>query len=132
MTGFCLGGRISYQAAKWADDLDVDAVVAFYGSFASELGELRCPALLLFAERDEHISAEDIATMTAHHADDVVLYPDNGHAFMRDGSDSFEPVAAADGWARLLDFFHEHLTPTAPRASPGERQHGRAAQEAPG
>ena len=36
--------------------------------------------------------------MTAHHADDVVLYPDNGHAFMRDGSDSFEPVAAADGW----------------------------------
>jgi hypothetical protein len=28
---------------------------------------------------------------------------------MRDGDPSFEPLAAADARARLIDFFNEHL-----------------------
>lgn len=110
LTGFCLGGRISYRGAKWAEDLGIDAVVSFYGDYAPELGELHCPALLLFGGRDEHISADSIAAVQAYHGDIVHVYPENGHAFMRDGDPSYEPMAAADGWARLLAFFGDHLT----------------------
>lgn len=112
VTGFCLGGRISYQAAKWADDLGVDAVVSFYGNYAEELDELRCPAILLFGGNDEYVSAESIAAVKAYHGDAVQVYPDNGHAFMRDGDPSYEPVAATNAWGRLLDFFKEHMTTT--------------------
>jgi carboxymethylenebutenolidase len=111
VTGFCLGGRISYQAARWADDLDVGAVVSFYGKYVPDLGELHCPALLLFAGQDEYVTAEEITTVTERHPDDVHVYPDNGHAFMRDGDESYDPVTAADAWGRLLTFFGEHLRP---------------------
>ena len=111
LTGFCLGGRISYRGARWADELGVDAVVSFYGDYAPELGELHCPALLLFGGQDEYISPETIAAVQARHGDLVHVYPDNGHAFMRDGDPSYEPRAAADAWSRLLTFFGTHLTP---------------------
>jgi carboxymethylenebutenolidase len=110
VTGFCLGGRISYRAAKWADDLGVDAAVSFYGDYAAELGELHCPAILIFAGKDEYVSTESVAAAKAYHGDIVHVYPDNGHAFMRDGDPSYEPEAAADAWNRLLAFFGEHLT----------------------
>lgn len=111
LTGFCLGGRISYRGAKWADTLGLDAVVSFYGDYASELDELHCPAILLFAGNDEYISAESVAAVKAYHGDLVYVYADNGHAFMRDGDPSYEPNAAADAWARLIAFFAQHLTP---------------------
>ena len=111
LTGFCLGGRISYRGAKWAEDLGVDAVVSFYGDYAPELGPLHCPALLLFGGKDEYISADSVAAVKAFHGDLVHVYPDNGHAFMRDGDPSFEPNAAGDAWARLLSFFAQHLAP---------------------
>jgi carboxymethylenebutenolidase len=111
LTGFCLGGRISYRGAKWADDLGIDAVVSFYGDYAPELDDLHCPALLLFGGKDEYVSAETVAAVQARHGDIVHVYPDNGHAFMRDGDPSYEPTAAADAWRRLLALFGEHLTP---------------------
>jgi len=109
VAGFCLGGRISYCAAKWADALGLGAVVSFYGDYATELDELHCPAILLFAGKDEYITRESVGAVMEHHGDIVHVYPDNGHAFMRDGDPSFEPLAAADARARLIDFFNEHL-----------------------
>jgi carboxymethylenebutenolidase len=111
VTGFCLGGRISYRAAKWADELGLGAAVSFYGDYATELDELHCPAVLLFAGKDDYITRESVEAVREYHGDIVHVYPDNGHAFMRDGDPSFEPVAAADAWARLTHFFGEHLAP---------------------
>jgi carboxymethylenebutenolidase len=112
VTGFCLGGRVSYRASKWADDLGVDAVVAFYGSgFPEAFGELRCPTILLFAEHDEYVPPEEIAAVQERHGDVVHVYPGVGHAFMRDGSDSYDADAAAAGWEQMLGFFGEHLQP---------------------
>jgi carboxymethylenebutenolidase len=45
----------------------------------------------------------------AHHPGRVVVYPEAGHGFMRDGSPSFDEAAASDAWRRLLDFFAEHV-----------------------
>jgi carboxymethylenebutenolidase len=112
VTGFCLGGRFTYQAAKWAGDLGLGAAAPFYGGgIARVLGEPGCPTLLFFGGQDVYIPPADIEKVEAHHGSDaVVVYPDAPHAFMHDGSAHYDPEAAADAWTRLLDFFAANLT----------------------
>jgi len=108
ITGFCLGGSISYRAAL--SSLDLAGAAPFYGAhIARELGQPACPILAFFGGRDEYIPDADLEAVRAHHPDDVVVYPDAGHGFMRDGSPSYDPTAAADAWSRLLAFFDQHL-----------------------
>ena len=108
ITGFCMGGTIAYRAAL--SELELGAAAPFYGGqVAQELGEPRCPVLLFFGGRDEYIPAAAIDAVRAHHRDQVVVYPDAEHGFMRDGSPSFDEAAAGDAWDRLLGFFAEHL-----------------------
>src|SRR5262249_42899229 len=108
VTGFCMGGRFAWHAARHGDGYD--AAVGFYGGgIAADLGEPRCPTLLFFGANDPWIPADDIAKVVAHHPDTVV-YQGAGHGFMRDGSDDFAPDAASDAWGRMLDHFRRHLT----------------------
>jgi len=106
ITGFCMGGLLSYRAAVSGG---FDAAVGFYGAGISrELGAPACPTLLLFGGVDAYIPTSEIDAVVAHHPDTVV-YPNAGHGFMRDGSENFNEAAAADGWKRLLAFFGAHL-----------------------
>jgi carboxymethylenebutenolidase len=110
ITGFCMGGRFSYRAALQADQLGIAAAVPFYGGgIAQDLGEPQCPTLLFFGGSDPYIPPADIEAVRSHHPEDVVVYPDATHGFMRDGSDSYDPVSAADAWSRTLAFFDAHL-----------------------
>ena len=110
VTGFCMGGWFTYRAAKWADDLGVDAAVPFYGGgIARDLGDVRCPTLLLFGDRDDYIPMADIEAVKARHGDAVVVYHGAEHGFMRDGSENYDEASATDAWSRLLAFFGEHL-----------------------
>jgi carboxymethylenebutenolidase len=110
VTGFCMGGRFTYRAALRADELGVSAAVPFYGGgIAADLGEPRCPTLLFFGGSDPYIPTADVDAVRRHHGDAVVVYPGADHGFMRDGSDSYDPSAAADAWERMLAFFGEHL-----------------------
>jgi carboxymethylenebutenolidase len=105
--GFCLGGTIAYRTALSSPRCD--AAVCFYGAqIADELGEPRCPTLLLFAGDDEYVPVAAIESVVARHPETVV-YRGAHHGFMRDGSGSFDPEAASDGWGRLLDFLSSHL-----------------------
>jgi carboxymethylenebutenolidase len=52
---------------------------------------------------------EQIEQVRARHPDDVVVYPEAQHGFMRDGSDTYDEEAAADAWTRLLAFFADNL-----------------------
>lgn len=107
VTGFCMGGLFTWQAA--VDGEGYDAAVGFYGrGIASDPGPPRCPTLLFFGGSDPWIPAEEISAVIASHRDTVV-YPDAGHAFMRDGSEFHRPAAAADAWARMLAHFSTHL-----------------------
>ena len=109
VTGFCMGGTITYAAATW-DGLVIDAAVPFYGAnIGKKLGTPSCPTLIFFGGKDEFISSEEIGSVVAHHGDDVVVYPEADHGFMRDGSDSYAPDAAADAWQRTLAFFDRTL-----------------------
>jgi carboxymethylenebutenolidase len=110
ITGFCMGGRFSYRAALQAERYGIAASVPFYGGgIAQDLGEPQCPTLLFFGGSDPYIPTADIEAVQAHHPDDVVVYPDATHGFMRDGSDSYAPVDSADAWSRMLHFFALHL-----------------------
>jgi carboxymethylenebutenolidase len=107
VTGFCMGGRYTWEAAVHGSGYD--AAVGFYGGgIASRLGTPACPTLLFFGGTDDFIPTEDIEKVVAHHADTIV-YPAAGHGFMRDGSDSYAPDAAADAWPRMLAHFRRHL-----------------------
>ncbi|HEY8217234.1 MAG TPA: dienelactone hydrolase family protein [Acidimicrobiia bacterium] len=108
ITGFCMGGSIAYRAALV--DVDVACAAPFYGAtIGQELGAPHCPVLCFFGGTDEYIPPEAINAVRAHHGDDVIVYPDAGHGFMRDGSPNFDEQAAADAWTRLLAFFAQHL-----------------------
>ncbi len=108
VTGFCMGGRITYATA--VSGIDVQAAAPFYGGGIGKLlGSPRCPILCFFGGTDEYIPPEEIEAVAAHHPDAVVVYPEAGHGFFRDGSDSYDAQASADAWRRLLTFFERHL-----------------------
>ncbi len=107
VTGFCMGGRLTYGAALAGG---FDAAAGFYGSgIAGELGEPTCPTLLFFGGKDEWIPGSDIEKVAAHHRDTFV-YPEAGHGFMRDGTPDYVPAAADDAWDKLTAHFREHLS----------------------
>jgi carboxymethylenebutenolidase len=108
ITGFCMGGSFTYRAA--VQGVDVACAAPFYGGgIANELGEPQCPLLAFFGGKDEWIAPEAIEAVRAHHPDDVIVYPEAGHGFMRDGSPDYVEAAATDAWNRLLAFFETNL-----------------------
>ncbi len=114
VTGFCMGGALTVIAAAGGG---VDAYAAFYGfppAAAADLGAVAAPGLILFGEHEDAFSVPDAqafaeAQRAAGREAEVVVYPGAGHAFMNDTRPSYEPAAAAAGWARLLALFGEHL-----------------------
>jgi carboxymethylenebutenolidase len=107
VTGFCMGGRFTWSAALHVEG--IAAAVAFYGSgIADELGEPLCPTLVFFGGQDPYIPPAEIERIEAAYPDTIV-YPEAGHGFMRDGSDSYDEKSATDAWARTLAFFGSHL-----------------------
>ena len=109
ITGFCMGGRVSYLAAT--SGIDVQAAAPFYGGGMERmLGEIGCPLLALFGGRDEYVPPPAVEAVRARHgAENVLVYPEAGHGFMRDGSESYHEPSARDAWSRLLAFFAKHL-----------------------
>jgi len=70
---------------------------------------LHCPLLAFFGGNDEYVPMSSIEKVRARHADDIVLYPDAQHGFMRDGSPEYHASAASDAWQKALAFFATHL-----------------------
>lgn len=125
--GYCSGGRQSVLAAC---SLPLDAAVDCYGAFVvgtppegfplkvrpltDKLGELRCPLLGLFGADDSYPSPAQVAELdgllTQHGKSfEFHTYDDAGHAFFSVDRPSYRPAAAVDGWARIRDFFGQHL-----------------------
>lgn len=108
ITGFCMGGRLSYLAA--VRGVELEAAAPFYGAGIEQLlATPGCPLLAFFGGRDPWIPAAALEKIRARHGADVVVYPEAGHGFMRDGSEDHRPEAARDAWDRLLAFFTRHL-----------------------
>ena len=116
ITGFCMGGRISFLAA--CESQDIKASVPFYGGgIGGLLGraeKIRCPMLLFFGDQDPFIPNQEVEQIRSTLAKlgkpaEVKDYPGAQHGFFSDERASYHPDAARDAWKRLVDFFARHL-----------------------
>jgi carboxymethylenebutenolidase len=115
VTGFCMGGRVSYLTAC-ALPGKIAAAAPFYGGGIpiDRTASLEAPVLAFFGEDDPFIPLDQVRTLEAEgkrlgKSIEVVTYPGAPHGFFCDERDSYRPDAAADSWKRLLAFFARHL-----------------------
>jgi len=112
--GFCLGGNLAYLLSV---RFKPDCAVGYYGvSIEKSLNEstnLTSPLMLHIAGDDKFCPPE--AQRQIHDALDsnplVTLhdYPNEGHAFGRNGGEHYSPAAAELANLRTLEFFVNHL-----------------------
>lgn len=132
ITGFCWGGKVTWQAcARFAA---LDAGVAWYGQLAPRAqmtpeqraagepwpvdlaDDLKCPVLGLYGEADQGIPLDTVSAMQAalqragQTASRIDVYAAAPHGFHADYRDSHRPADAADGWSKLIRLFGERLS----------------------
>ena len=117
VTGFCMGGRLTFLTACALPERVAAAAPFYGGGIAGHLDRapaIRCPLLLFFGGRDAFIPLEQVRAIEARlselgkeHA--LELYPEAEHGFFCDERASYHPGAAADAWRKLTDFFARHL-----------------------
>lgn len=113
ITGFCYGGGVANAAAVAIPELA--AAVPFYGrqAPAQEVGRIRAPLLLHFAETDPPINqgwpAYEEALKAAGKTHEAHVYPGTNHGFHNDSTPRYDKAAAELAWQRTLDWFRRHL-----------------------
>ena len=126
MTGFCLGGRITWLYA--AHSAALRAGVAWYGRLEGVANErqpvapvgraaaLRAPVLGLYGGEDTGIPLDSVERMraalragsAAAQQSEIVVYPGAKHAFHADYRPAYDRTAAEDGWQRCLAWLRRH------------------------
>ena len=123
ITGFCVGGRISYLAASNLPE--IKAAVNFYGgrslvafgdgkSPVEQTANITAPILGLFGGDDGNPTPEDVATIEAElkkHSKEYEFhsYPGCGHGFHCDERSSYRREAAMDAWGKAVGWFDKYL-----------------------
>jgi len=115
ITGFCMGGRVSYLVACELAD-KIKAAAPFYGGGipVDKTAKLKAPVLAFFGEKDAFIPLDSVEALKAEakkhgKAVEVVVYPGADHGFFCNERASYNAKAAADAWQRLKTFFATHL-----------------------
>ncbi|TMA81384.1 MAG: dienelactone hydrolase family protein [Deltaproteobacteria bacterium] len=115
ITGFCMGGRVSYLAACELPE-KIKASAPFYGGGIpiDKTPKLRAPVLAFFGEKDAFIPLDSVEQLKAELARtgkqaEVIVYPGADHGFFCDERASYQAEAARDAWERLKRFFAAHL-----------------------
>ncbi len=126
ITGYCMGGRVSFLAACRVEGAGAAAV--YYGGGIVPrpdqpasgpapidlAGQIACPVIGFFGREDRGISVEavdrirDTLSSLGKEAE-IILYPDAGHGFFCDDRESYNQAASADAWFKTLAFFEKHL-----------------------
>ncbi|MDH3443173.1 MAG: dienelactone hydrolase family protein [Deltaproteobacteria bacterium] len=122
VTGFCMGGRLTYLAAAHHAK-DIKCAVPYYGggiptgnpSPLSRTKEIKCPMYLFFGAKDQLIPKEHVDSINAELTSNKVpfelkVYPDAGHGFhCDDRAMSYHEASAKDAWEKTKVFFAQHL-----------------------
>jgi carboxymethylenebutenolidase len=115
ITGFCMGGRVSYLVACELPD-KIRAAAPFYGGGIpiDETAKLKAPVLAFFGDKDAFIPLEFVERLRSEAAKqkkqvEIVVYPGADHGFFCNERPSYNPAAAADAWERLKKFLATHL-----------------------
>lgn len=114
--GWCFGGAQSLNLA--INDPNLAAAVIYYGRLVTDpaqLRRIRAAVQGVFGEADESIPMAtvrefDQALTQARVRHEIHTYPGAGHAFANpSGGDRYKPDAAADAWAKTMDFLQRYL-----------------------
>jgi len=123
IVGFCMGGSAAFFVGL---ERAIGAAVTFYGGGIAQgrfgwppqlevATQMQTPWLGLYGDLDKGIPPDQVEALRAAAAaarvpTEVVRYPDAEHGFnCNDRPAVYNPDAAADGWARMLDWFDLHL-----------------------
>ena len=115
ITGFCMGGRVSYLTACALPD-KIAASAPYYGGGIpiDRTASLKAPVLAFFGEDDPFIPLDQVEKLRAEAKRlgknvEIVVYPKAPHGFFCNERDSYRPDAAKDAWERTKAFFAKHL-----------------------
>lgn len=118
VTGFCMGGRLSFLSAC-ALAGEIQASAPFYGGGIGALLDradtIRCPLHLFFGQLDFFIPQEEVRRiderLRALGLDYAIDHYEGAvHGFCcEERRDSYHAVAAKDAWAKLEAFFAKNL-----------------------
>lgn len=126
ITGYCMGGRVSFLAASRVDNIGASAVYYGGGIVPREgqatpgpdpidlADQISCPVIGFFGGQDQGIPLEAVETIKKTLEDlgktsDIFVYPDAGHGFFCNERGSYNAEASADAWTKTIDFFNQHL-----------------------
>jgi len=116
ITGFCLGGGLTYQLAT---EYPFKAAFPFYGANPRPLeavAKIRGPIFGIYAGEDQRITSQVPAlteSMIAHKKTfQIKIYQGTQHAFFNENRPSYNKAAAEDAWTMTLAFFNKYLKET--------------------
>ncbi|HQU83989.1 MAG TPA: dienelactone hydrolase family protein [Pyrinomonadaceae bacterium] len=114
ITGYCMGGTYSLQAACKLENLH--AAAPFYGDTPDEftLKGLKCPVLFISGTKDGWINTEKVAELErvakANNLPIESVAYEADHAFFNNTRpEVYDEEAAKDAWHRVLEFFKKNL-----------------------
>jgi carboxymethylenebutenolidase len=112
VTGFCFGGGMTFALATASPE--IRAAVPYYGNArVEELPKSQAAFLIFYGETDTRITSQaqavERALRDAGRPVEVRIEPGAGHAFFRNGGQSYNAAAARDAWPRTLDWFARYL-----------------------
>jgi len=117
VTGFCMGGRLSFLAACALPGV-IQACAPFYGGGIGALldraDQIRCPLHLFFGQLDFFIPQEEVRrideTLRALGLDYAIdNYEGAVHGFCCEERESYHAAATKDAWSKLEAFFSKNL-----------------------
>jgi carboxymethylenebutenolidase len=113
ITGFCLGGGLSYQLAT---EYPFKAAVPFYGANPKPLdaiAKISGPVFGISAGEDQRITcgvSALVESMIAHKKTfQLKIYQGTQHAFFNETRPVYNKAAAEDAWTLALAFFNKYL-----------------------
>ena len=117
VTGFCMGGRLSFLCACELPD-KIAAAAPFYGgginNHLEQAANIKCPMLLFFADQDGFIPLDQVEAVDAGLKNlgkdyEIKRYADADHGFFCNKRASYNEAAATDAWGRLKGFLASNL-----------------------
>src|SRR5688572_30658828 len=109
IVGFCFGGRLAWLAAARVGGLS--AAVGYYGGGIPGMADEKpkCPVILHFGERDQHIPVASVEEFgKAHPSLPIYMYAAD-HGFNCDQRGSYDAAAAKLARDRTLEFLRKHI-----------------------
>lgn len=115
VTGYCLGGKLTYLMACRSD---VDAAAAYYGvgidAALDEAKNIKAPTILHIAEKDGFVPPEAQKkirdALKGHPKVTIHGYAENDHAFCREGGQHYDVAACKLANGRTMDLFKKALS----------------------